>query len=574
MRPHCFMAGLAVIIGWSSVITFCLLQKDLNALSACCVSKGEAEFQCEGCKTSAAGFSFLCDVCPRQPQFVHVMNKKYILAVIGLMSAAVVGVVWLQMDLINTAIKENEVKFDKDVFDALNSVVARLETEELSEVFEYVNGYGAAYYSAEVESGQAAAPAGALPIRQLLEDSDEEQCDCANCVRERSEKYRSFMAFFKQQDGQQIPIAERIKKDKLRDILRQELANHGINTGYNYGLLATASNGFVILDDRYVVESSEPRESLPGYNNIYNSKYRVHLFPNETPAPGLLMIHFPTRSEFVGRSVLPNLIGALIFTAIIMCSFGYTIFVIFTQKKLSEMKTDFINNMTHEFKTPIATISLAADSINSPMISGDADKVRRFANIIKQENKRMNNQVEKVLQMALIDRREFSLNLSEVNLHEVIEQALINFGIRVEQRQGRLEGKLEATRPIIQGDLTHLSNIVNNLLDNAEKYSPDSPEITILTRDVKGGVEMTVQDKGMGMSKEARKHIFDKFYRVHTGNVHDVKGFGLGLSYVKAIVTAHKGTIEVKSEPGKGSSFILFFPYQADTARTGKYLHP
>lgn len=186
----------------------------------------------------------------------------------------------------------------------------------------------------------------------------------------------------------------------------------------------------------------------------------------------------------------------------------------------------------------------------------------------------MNNQVEKVLQMALIDRREFSLNLSEVNLHEVIEQALINFGIRVEQRQGRLEGKLEAARPIIQGDLTHLSNIVNNLLDNAEKYSPDSPEITILTRDVKGGVEMTVQDKGMGMSKEARKHIFDKFYRVHTGNVHDVKGFGLGLSYVKAIVTAHKGAIEVKSEPGKGSSFILFFPYQADTARTGKYLHP
>jgi len=186
----------------------------------------------------------------------------------------------------------------------------------------------------------------------------------------------------------------------------------------------------------------------------------------------------------------------------------------------------------------------------------------------------MNNQVEKVLQMALIDRREFSLNLSEVNLHEVIEQALINFGIRVEQRQGRLEGKLEAARPIIQGDLTHLSNIVNNLLDNAEKYSPDSPEITILTRDVNGGVEMTVQDKGMGMSKEARKHIFDKFYRVHTGNVHDVKGFGLGLSYVKAIVSAHKGAIEVKSEPGKGSSFILFFPYQADTSRTGKYLHP
>lgn len=507
------------------------------------------------------------------------MNKKYILAVIGLMGAAVVGVVWLQMDLINTAIKENEVKFDKDVFDALNSVVIRLEDEEQAEAYEYyINGYGAAYFDNEVRSnrvpGASAVQANALQNWQLPVNSEEEQCDCPKCVRERNDINRSMVAYLKLQGGQQTPIAERIKKDKLRDILRQELANRGINTGYNYGLLATASNGFVIMDDRYVVESSEPRESLPGYSNIYNSKYRVHLFPNETPAPGLLMIHFPARSEFVGRSVLPNFIGALIFTAIILFSFGYTIFVIFTQKKLSEMKNDFINNMTHEFKTPIATISLAADSINSPMISGDADKVRRFANIIKQENKRMNSQVEKVLQMALIDRREFSLNLSEVNLHEVIEQALINFGIRVEQRQGRLEGKLEAARPVIQGDLTHLSNIVNNLLDNAEKYSPDSPEITVLTRDVKGGVEMTVQDKGMGMSKEARKHIFDKFYRVHTGNVHDVKGFGLGLSYVKAIVSAHKGSIEVKSEPGKGSSFIIFLPHQADTGRAGKSLHP
>jgi two-component system phosphate regulon sensor histidine kinase PhoR len=511
--------------------------------------------------------------------FTRLMNKKYILAVIGLMSAAVVGVVWLQMDLINTAIKENEVKFDKDVFDALNSVVIRLEDEEQAEAYEYyINGYGAAYFDNEVRSnrvpGASAVQANALQNWQLPVNSEEEQCDCAKCVRERNDINRSMVSFLKLQGGQQTPIAERIKKDKLRDILRQELANRGINTGYNYGLLATASNGFVIMDDRYVVESSEPRESLPGYSNIYNSKYRVHLFPNETPAPGLLMIHFPARSEFVGRSVLPNFIGALIFTAIILFSFGYTIFVIFTQKKLSEMKNDFINNMTHEFKTPIATISLAADSINSPMISGDADKVRRFANIIKQENKRMNSQVEKVLQMALIDRREFSLNLSEVNLHEVIEQALINFGIRVEQRQGRLDGKLEAARPVIQGDLTHLSNIVNNLLDNAEKYSPDSPEITVLTRDVKGGVEITVQDKGMGMSKEARKHIFDKFYRVHTGNVHDVKGFGLGLSYVKAIVSAHKGSIEVKSEPGKGSSFIIFLPHQADTGRAGKSLHP
>lgn len=172
----------------------------------------------------------------------------------------------------------------------------------------------------------------------------------------------------------------------------------------------------------------------------------------------------------------------------------------------------------------------------------------------------MNSQVEKVLQMALIDRDEFSLNEGEVNIHEVIQQAITNFSLQVEQREGSITSMLEARQPTIKGDLTHIANVIHNLLDNANKYSPERPEITVLTKDRDKGLEITVQDKGMGMNKEARKHIFDKFYRVHTGDVHDVKGFGLGLSYVKAIVQAHKGTIEVKSEPGKGSSFTIVFP--------------
>jgi two-component system, OmpR family, phosphate regulon sensor histidine kinase PhoR len=186
-------------------------------------------------------------------------------------------------------------------------------------------------------------------------------------------------------------------------------------------------------------------------------------------------------------------------------------------------------------------------------------------NIIKQENKRMNSQVEKVLQMALIDKRDFSLKLTELNLHEIIQAALENIILRVEKREGSALAVMNATNPIVEGDLTHVSNIINNLLDNAEKYSPDKPEITIFTRNVSGGVEVTVQDKGIGMTKEARKQIFDKFYRVPTGNLHDVKGFGLGLSYVKAMMTAHKGSVEVKSEPGKGSSFMLTFPYHVES---------
>ncbi|NJK82836.1 MAG: HAMP domain-containing histidine kinase [Saprospiraceae bacterium] len=258
------------------------------------------------------------------------------------------------------------------------------------------------------------------------------------------------------------------------------------------------------------------------------------------------------------------MISSILFTVIIMFCFGYTIDVIFKQKKLSEIKTDFINNMTHEFKTPIATISLAADSITSPMIVGHTEKVQRFANIIKQENKRMNSQVEKVLQMALLDKNEFQLKLTEVNLHNVVESALENIGLQVERKEGKVSAELKAARPVVQGDLTHISNMINNLLDNANKYSFEKPEISVHTCNVPNGVEVTVKDKGIGMSKEARKHIFDKFYRVHTGDLHDVKGFGLGLSYVKAMITAHKGTIDVKSELGKGSSFILFFPFRVE----------
>jgi two-component system phosphate regulon sensor histidine kinase PhoR len=226
------------------------------------------------------------------------------------------------------------------------------------------------------------------------------------------------------------------------------------------------------------------------------------------------------------------------------------------------MKTDFINNMTHEFKTPIATISLAADSIKSPMVMGNDQKVTRFADIIKQENKRMLGQVEKVLQMARIDKKDFDLKVTDIDMHLIIEQAVEHANLQIQKRDGVLMKKLKAKDTIIEGDQTHLSSIIYNLLDNANKYSPDRPMITIHTRNVGNGIELIVEDEGLGMSKDAKKHIFERFYRVPTGNLHNVKGFGLGLSYVKAIVDAHHGKVEVQSEPGKGSSFILYFPFK------------
>jgi two-component system phosphate regulon sensor histidine kinase PhoR len=260
------------------------------------------------------------------------------------------------------------------------------------------------------------------------------------------------------------------------------------------------------------------------------------------------------------ESVFGTLALSILFTGIILFCFWYTIQVIYRQKQLSEIKTDFINNMTHEFKTPIATISLAADSINNPMVVNNPEKIKRFVDIIRQENRRMNSQVERVLQMALIDKKDFDLSVSNLNMHEIIQQAVNNFSLQVEKRDGTLTVELLAENPMIEGDATHIASIIHNLLDNANKYSPELPKINVSTKNVPLGLEITVQDHGLGISKEARKHIFDKFYRVHTGNIHDVKGFGLGLSYVKAIMTAHKGQLEVKSEPGKGSAFILVFP--------------
>jgi two-component system phosphate regulon sensor histidine kinase PhoR len=308
------------------------------------------------------------------------------------------------------------------------------------------------------------------------------------------------------------------------------------------------------------VEDSGPQITQGAAPTLYNSPYKVALFTQDMESPGYLSLYFPNRTRLVLASVLPTLVLSVVFTGIILFSFWYTIQVIFRQKKLSEMKNDFINNMTHEFKTPIATISLAADSIGSPMIMSHPDKIKRFVDIIRQENRRMNSQVERVLQMAMIDKKDFQLSLDDLNLHEVIQQAVDNFSLQVEKRDGTLRTDLQATRPVIEGDATHIASIIHNLLDNANKYSPDQPDITISTRDVPMGVEIAVTDKGIGISKDARKHIFDKFYRVHTGNLHDVKGFGLGLSYVKAIMTAHKGLVDVKSEPGKGSSFTLTFP--------------
>jgi len=295
--------------------------------------------------------------------------------------------------------------------------------------------------------------------------------------------------------------------------------------------------------------------------SLAKSKFKTQLFPNDIfSRPDYLVLNFPNSSRFVLASMWLMLASSSVFTLIIMFVFTYTIQVIIRQKKLSDIKSDFINNMTHEFKTPIATISLAVDSMKDSRVASDKEKLNYFTKIIREENRRMNVQVEHVLQMAQIDKGELKMQIVEVNLHDIIAHAVEQIKIQVESRGGSIVAQLDSTKPVIKGDSLHLSNVIFNLLDNANKYSPENPTITITTTDSYQGVIIRVQDKGRGMTHEEQKRIFEKFYRVPTGNLHDVKGFGLGLSYVKAIVEQHGGWINVRSQQVNGISFEILLP--------------
>ncbi len=465
------------------------------------------------------------------------MNKNIIGLIIGLMSAAVIGVMSLQIKFILVTRAEKEEQFDNHALEAMKEVSRRLESVEFAQVSRYANGYS---------------------IQQFEQQPNGYSAQQATSVSNNPKVLKEKLAAAElQQEFFTHPLAERIELVNIDNFLKQELNELGINIPFSYGVFSQKENGFVIFNNQYVI----PKENQSTYDFLKNSEFKSTLFSSELKPPGALYLYFPSKSSLTWGGLWSVLLLSLLFAGVILACFGYTISVIFKQKKLSEMKTDFINNMTHEFKTPIATISLASDSITNPNIIGNPDKIRRFADIIKQENKRMNGQVEKVLQMALIERDKFKLNIVEIDLHDVIENALNNISLQVEIKEGVVSFDFEADKAVIEGDVNHISNVINNLLDNANKYSPEKPDIRITTRNVSNGIEFTVSDKGIGMSKEAKKRIFEKFYRVHTGNLHDVKGFGLGLTYVKAMITAHQGSIDVKSEVGKGSSFTVFLPF-------------
>lgn len=377
------------------------------------------------------------------------------------------------------------------------------------------------------------------------------QNEFLNWVKRRSNQLQNMSARMINEIYQWEKTLE-IDPKEIDYTLKQTMAYTQIKTPYE----------FAVIKDGVVQEGTFKNAHK---SDFLKSRYQIQLFPDNIIQQNLLLsVVFPERTNYVLGSMVWILGGSLLFSLFILATFALSLYFIIRQKKISEMKSDFINNMTHEFKTPIATINLAADTIVNSRVINDETSIRHFIGMIKKENSRMNKKVETILQIASLDKKEIEFKFENVSIHTIIERAIETIEIQVHQRNGKITLNLKAEDPNILGDNEHLVNLVNNLLDNAIKYSPENPRITVETKNSQNGIILSVEDKGIGMTKTVQSKIFERFYRQSSGNVHDVKGFGLGLNYARSIIEAHKGTITVSSEPGKGSRFEIFLPFNSE----------
>ena len=342
-----------------------------------------------------------------------------------------------------------------------------------------------------------------------------------------------------------------VDEELLHKVLTEELLDKNIPINFEFGIIRDS-----IID--FPIEVSDSAE-------VANTAFQINLYPNDIFQKNIkLALFFPNRDSFVYRSLNWLLIASFLFSLFILVTFSLSIFYIIRQKKISEMKSDFINNMTHEFKTPIATISVATDSIINEKVVSDPKRIRYFAEMIKKENARMNRQVEDILTIARLDKKDFEFNWEAIDVHELINDAIQGINLQVEKRGGTITTNLNANNSMVTTDRIHCTNVVYNLLDNAIKYSNESPKISVSTKNLTNGVLVSVNDKGIGMTKVVQGKIFERFYRQTSGNIHNIKGFGLGLSYVKAVLDANHGTISVQSEPEKGSKIEVFLPFMRE----------
>ncbi|UII22589.1 sensor histidine kinase [Fulvivirga ligni] len=488
------------------------------------------------------------------------MKKSIIWMVITLMSIALIGLTSFQVYWINNAIKLNQKQFEQKVQQSLQLVAQRLEKKD---AYDFTHNILRVYPNLLTQSTLTFG----VPTMEYSSD-DTSPIDLsliwkkhafwfnlphpgAPPENQRLKKSEVVNVVIEEMFGKKRDVDERIDPSILKKMLEKEFFDKGIDLNYNFAVWSP------FLDTVIYTSSNEK------ISEITHSPLRARLFPNDLfGSTHYLTVNFPDENAFLFKKIWATLATSVIFILIIIGCFTYAIYTIIRQKKLSEIKNDFINNMTHELKTPIATVGLACEALHEQEMRQNDAILLRYLDVIKDENNRLANQVEKVLQSALLDKPSFELKKSEVEINELIQNIAGKINVQLEARNGQMHMDLDADNPIIYGDYEHLSHVILNLLDNAIKYSMDDPEISIATSNRQDGVVIDVSDKGQGMRPEEQKRIFDKFYRVHTGDRHDVKGFGLGLSYVKSIVNMHGGDISVRSAVNHGSTFSVFLPYK------------
>lgn len=357
-------------------------------------------------------------------------------------------------------------------------------------------------------------------------------------------------------------IGSRLTREQIHAIIRKRSDEAGLtDLKYEFSLLSEGRTGIVTPERQSVNFAREYLDSSSNYvNTVILSSYSGTAFDNLSDESLILVALDYKRVVFMAMTW--NIVLAVAFSLVILSAFYTTIYTMLRQKKLSDIKNDFINNMTHELKTPIATISLAVDALKNEKVLADKNRLGYFSGIIKEENQRMNKHVETILKASQFEKQEVELDLKHVHVHQVIRVVADKFKLQLDEKHGAVELYLDALNDLINADEAHFTNLINNLVDNAVKYSKENVPllIKISTLDVGKKLQIKVEDNGIGMSKETQRRVFEKFYRAHTGNLHNVKGFGLGLNYVKSVADSHHATVKVESVLGKGSAFTIDFP--------------
>ncbi len=527
------------------------------------------------------------------------MNKRLFVLLVLLMSLSLIGIIFVQFYWIKKSVEDKEEQFSNAVTEALNKVTDKIEERERKDYsdrylnkidsigeFKSANFTNIMFGYRDIDSNEFRLYEHGIleedySIPDTFFDSNFGNNNTDSTIIKNYTSKRT-TTIFKEDTGldgkkfgltaleklqkiggltaiekaafedvfselaKRVPIHERVSKQEIDLLLSRELKNRGIDINFEYGIYS---------------------KDLPTKVKSKRFKYKKGSFyesPVFVDSDGnydfSLLLSFPKKKRFLISSILGLAVLSLLFTLIIVTSYAGAIYQLIRQKQISEIKSDFINNMTHEFKTPIATINLAVEAIRNPKIIDDKEKVLRYLQMIRDENKRMHAQVENVLRISKLEKNQLDISKDRVDVHDIVQDAIAHVELIVEDRGGYIETHLDADRTEVLANEMHFTNVIVNILDNAIKYSIDSPKIDLFTEVVKDSIVIRVQDQGAGMSKAVLKKVFEKFYREHTGDIHNVKGHGLGLAYVKKIVDDHQGEVYAESEKGKGSTFYIKLP--------------